>query len=165
MINHIKTFFFPPTKIYHYNSPKEAVVLKIDEVLNRKKSPFDTNDLLGEFAQQDVFSLWIHSGAFVQGGIGKSSLVGHIIESQSGETVIHLKSKPSIGLYIWFFISIAAGLGFLYNYVQTGSFNFLLWSIGILVGGPFMCIWISHVAIEAIRERYITHIDKRIRAI
>lgn len=164
MINHIRTFFFPHSTIYHYNSPKESVVSKVDEVLNRKKTLLDINDLSGKFTNKDVFSLWVLSGAYVQ-GMGKSSLVGHIVESQNGQTVINLKSKPSPGLYIWFFIFIAAGLAYLYNFTQTGSLAFLLWSIGFLVGGPFLCIGISRVAIAAIRERYMTYIDKRIRAI
>jgi hypothetical protein len=165
MIKHIRTFFYPNSTTYYYELPKEVVVSKVDEVLNRKKTFLDTNDLSGKFTDKNIFSLWLLSGAHVEGGMMKSSLVGHIVESQNGQTVIDLKERPAPGLYIWFFISIAAGLAYLYKFVQTGSLATLFKSIGILVGGTVLCIRISQVAILAIRERYLTYLDKKIRAI
>lgn len=57
MIQHFKTFFFPDTSIYTYNQSKKVVLTKIDEILKRKVTFLDSNDMKGHFLNGDTFAI------------------------------------------------------------------------------------------------------------
>lgn len=165
MIKHIRTFFFPNQTIHLYNSSKELITEKLNEIFNRKWTLFDSNNLLGEFIEKDTFEISMKSAAYKTGLIGNAIMVGEIIELQNGQTEIILKVKPNKGLYTMFFVFILIGLIYLFNSIYTGSSRYLLISIAMLIGGPLLCIGISNVQIHALKENFINYIDKNLKLI
>ncbi|MES2617727.1 MAG: hypothetical protein V4613_07610 [Bacteroidota bacterium] len=165
MIKHIRTFFFPHQILYTFSLSKELIVARLDEVLNRKWTLLDNNNLLGEFKNKDTFEIWMKSAAYGTGLIGKSKLVAEILESQNGQTEVKLKAKPNIGLYIWFFVFVAFSIVYLCDAINTGSIKFILLSCLMLIGGPLLCVGISNVQIAALKDNYIKYIDKNLRGV
>jgi len=162
MIKYFKTFFYPSVLTYSYNQPKEFVISKIKEVLENKVTFFSGNDMKGRLLNGDTFAINVVSPAYTRGLKYGSTLVGQISESQKGVTQIKTKAKTSIALYFLFFVTIAFGLAYLYKFKQTGSSEFLLWSLAMLIIGPALSIGFSNVAIASIRERYKMYIDKEL---
>ena len=162
MIKHFKTFFYPVTLIYSYNQPKEAVIAKIEKVLSRKVTFLGDNDMKGSFLSDDTFTIEMISFAYTNGVKYSSTLIGKVLEPQNGTTHIKIKAKPSFALYSLFFVTTIFGIGYLYKSIQTGSSSFLFWSLGMLIGGPFLSIGISNVAISSILERYKMYIHKEL---
>ena len=162
MIQHFKTFFFPDTSIYTYNQSKKVVLTKIDEILKRKVTFLDSNNMKGHFLNGDTFAINTISPALTKGVKYSSTLIGQVIELQNGITQIKTKAKPSIALYFLFFVKIIFGIAYLYKFIQTGSTSFLFWSLAILIIGPALSIGFSNVAITSIRERYKMYIDKEL---
>lgn len=160
MLKHFKTFFYPVVLTYSYNQPKELVIEKITEVLKEKVTLFSSNDMTGEFLNQDTFAINTVSFAYTSGVKYGSTLVGQIIESKNGMTEIRTKAKPSLALYSMFFIALIFGLLYLYKFFQTGSSGFLFWSLAVLLLGTALSIWFSNVAIYSVRVRYNMYIDK-----
>jgi hypothetical protein len=163
MIKHLKAFFYPAVLTYSYNHPKELVIEKITEVLKRKATLFTSNDMTGSFRNADIFLINTVSFAYTRGVEYGSTLVGEITESEKGITNIKTKAKPALVFYFLFFLAIILGLFYLYNFLQTGLTTSLCWSLGLLIVGPAVCIGFSNVAIYAVRERYLTYIDKELK--
>lgn len=164
MIKHLKTFFYPAVLTYSYNHPKELVIEKITEVLKKKATLFTSNDMTGRFRNADTFLINTVSFAYTRGVNYGSTLVGVITESEKSITNINTKAKPALVFYFLFFLAIILGLFYLYNFLQTGLTTTLCWSLGLLIVGPAICIGFSNVAIYSVRERYITYIDKELKA-
>lgn len=162
MIKYLKTFFYPDALIYTYNLSKEEVLSKIEDILKRKVTFFGDSDMKGSFLNEDTFRINIVSMANTNGVKYSSTLVGQVLESQNGTTCIKLKAKPSFALYSLFFVTIILGIGYLYKSIKTGSSSFLFWSLAMLIGGPFLSIGISNVAITSILERYKMYIHKEL---
>jgi len=165
MLKQIKAFFFPLQSIYLYDVSKELVIERINDFFHRERSLFDSNNLLGEFINKDSFEIWMKSAAYKTGLVGQSRMTGEIKEVQNGSTEILLKAKPNKGLYLMFFVFMVFGLIYLFNGIQTGSLKFLLFSGLMLIGGPIVCIGISSVQIQAIKDNYLKYIDRIIKAI
>ncbi|MEP7237437.1 MAG: hypothetical protein ABI685_06225 [Ferruginibacter sp.] len=165
MIKHFKTFFYPPVLTYLYKQPKECVIAKIKEILERKVTFFTSNDMTGRFLNGDSFVINAESPAYTSRVKYGSSLVGEIIELEKGTTLIKTKTEPSIAFYFLFLITIVFGLIYLYKSIQTGSTEVLLWSLAILIIGPALAIGFSNVAIASIQERYKMYIDKELNSL
>ena len=160
MLKHFKTFFYPTVLTYAYNQPKELVIAKITEVLKENITLFSSNDMTGRFLNQDTFVINTVSPAYTRSVKYGSTLVGQIIESKNGMTEIRTKAKPSLALYLIFFVTLIFGLLYLYKYIQTGSTGFLFWSLAMIFLAPALCIGFSNVAIYSVRVRYKMYIDK-----
>lgn len=130
---------------------------KVEEILNRKWTLFDNNNLQGNFINQNTFEIRM------KGLRAHTALQAEIIESQNGLTEIRLKARIIKEIYIWFFLSFAISIVFLIQFSLTGSIQFLFWSIVFPTLGPLLCIGISKVRIEALKENYVKYIDKDIR--
>ena len=160
MLKHFKTFFYPVVLTYSYKQPKQFVITRIAEVFKEKVTLFSSNDMTGRFLDQTTFAINTVSPVYTRGAKYGSTLVGQIIESKNGMTEIRTKAKPSLALYALFFITPILGLGYLYKFMQTGSTEFLLWSLAMLFLGPALSIGLSNVAIYSVRVRYTMYIDK-----
>ncbi|MEZ4805702.1 MAG: hypothetical protein R2852_09530 [Bacteroidia bacterium] len=165
MINFVRTFFSPNQSIYLYNSSKELIVSKLNDVLNRKWNLFDSNNLEGEFIHKETFEIRMKSSGYKTGLIGSSSMIGDIKETNDGQTEINLKVKPYFGLYILFFIFIVFSVVYLFDSLNACSIKYALLSCIMLIGGPLLCIWISNIQIAVIKENYVKYIDTLLRAI
>lgn len=163
MIKFFKTFFYPNTYTYTYNQSKEIVLARIDEILNRKTTFLSSNDVKGRFLNNDSFAIEIISPAYTRGVKYNSTLFGQVIEIQNGTTQITTKAKPSNALYGLFFVTIIFGITYLYKFIQTGSTDFLIWSLVMLIIGPALSIGFSNVAIASIHERYKMYIDRELK--
>lgn len=162
MIRHLKIFFYPVTLTYSYNKSKDVVVAQIGEVLNRKVTWLSSQDIKGSFLNRDTFEIEIVHNPFSGGIKYNSSLVGQVIEYNYENTLVKTKTKPSIAMYIIFFVSIFLGLVSLVQFIQTSSTKFLIQAIIVLILGPSFSIWYSNVTIAAIRLRYKMYIDKEL---
>jgi len=162
MLKHFKTFFYPVVLTYSYNQSRESVIAKIEEVLQIKVTLLSSNDMTGRFLSSDTFVINTVSPAYTRGVKYGSTLIGQVIELQNGATQIKTKAKPSMALYVLFFVTIIFGIVYLYKFIQTGSTSFLFWSLAMLIIGPAVSIGISNVAIASIRERYKMYIDKEL---
>ena len=162
MIKPLKTFFYPKTSKYLYNQSKQTVIARVEKVLNRKGNFFGDNDMKGSFLSDDTFIMEIISFAFTNGVKYSSTLIGKIIESNNGTTCIKIKAKPSFALFIIFFVTIIVGIAYSYKYFQTNSLSFLFLALAMLIGGPFLSIGISNVAIASIGNRFKMYIHKEL---
>ena len=160
MLKHFKTFFHPTVITYSYNQPKEIVIAKITEVFKQKVTLFSSNDMTGKFLNPDTFAISTVSFANTQGVEYGSTLVGHIVESENGETKINTKATPSFVFSLVFFITTIFGVIYFFKSIQTGLTEGLFWSLGLLILGPAISIGLSNVAIHSVRERYKMYIDK-----
>ena len=165
MLRHVKIFFYPPLLTYSYSKPKEIVIDKIAEVLNKKTTFLGSHDITGMFLTGNMFYISLvkypmSAATFMLG----STLVGDIVESRRGITEIRTKARPGFGSYFLFFIAIISGVVYLSKFVQTGSIEFLFWSLVWLFLGTALSIGLSNVGISSIRERYKMYIDKDLKA-
>lgn len=147
---------------YSYNQPKEVVISKIEQVLSRKVTFLGDNDITGSFLSEDNFKIEMRSFAYTKGVKYSSTLNCNIIDLQNGTTCIDIKAKPSRALYIIFFVTIIVGIAYSYKYFQTNSLSFLFLALAMLIGGPFLSIGISNVAIASIGNRYKMYIHKEL---
>jgi hypothetical protein len=164
MLKYLKTFFFPTVLTYSYTMPKEMIICKISAIFSNKVTLFNNNDMTGKFLSKDTFSIEIVSVAFTRGIKYSSNLVGQIVELQNGISEIKTKAKPSFVFYFLFFVTIILGLNYLRRFIETGSTEFIVWSLAMLVLGPTLSIGFSNVAIASIRERYKMYVDKALKA-
>jgi len=162
MIKHLQTFFYPTTSKYSYNQSKQTVIAKVEKVLTNTSTFFGDHDMKGSFLSDDTFILEIQSFAFTKGVKYSSTLQGKIIESNNGTTCINIKAKPRFALYVIFFVTIIVGIAYFYEYFQTNSISFLFLALAMLIGGPFLSIGISNVAIASIGNRYTMYIHKKL---
>ena len=103
MIKYLTDFFYPAAVTYLYDAPKESVIAKIEEVLERKATFFSSSDMTGSFLSSDTFFINIISPFYTRGVKYNAALVGHITEPQKGTTQIKTKAKPGKALYFLFF--------------------------------------------------------------
>ena len=163
MIKYFKTFFYPTVLTYSYDEPKELVIGKIKDVFRQKVTLLSSKDMTGYFLNSDTFIINAESPAYTRGVKYSSTLVGQVIQSQTGVTEIKTKAKPSFIFYILFFVTIIFGLIYLYQFMQTGETDFLFWSMALLILGPAISIGFSNVAIASIYERYQMYIHKELK--
>ncbi len=140
------------------------VICKVSEIFSNRTTLFSSNDMTGKFLSSDTFSIDIDSVAFTRGIKYSSNLVGQIVELQNGISEIKTKAKPSLVFYFLFFVTIILGLNYLYKFIETGSTEFVVWSLAMLVIGPALSIGFSNVAIASICERYKMSVDKALKA-
>jgi len=161
LINYFKAFFYPTVITYSYNQPKEVVIAKVAEVLNKNITPHSSNDLTGKFLNDDSFA--VNTVSLAKGITFSSPLVGQIIGIANKSTEIKTTSKPGLVLYVCFFGSILLGLIHFYKYSQSNSTGFLFLSLTLIIGGPAFLIGFSKVATDSIRERFEMYIDKPLK--
>ena len=164
MIKHLKDFFYPPVLAFTYNQPKEIIIDKIKEVLSKKVTFFSSRDMTGMFLTENMFTISLVVSVLAARPLLGFTLVGDIFELRRGVTEIRTKPRPSIGLYLLFFVAIILSIVNFYEFINTGSAGFLFWSLGILFGGACLSIGLSNVGTAAIYERYKMYIDKELIA-
>ena len=163
LINYFKAFFYPTVITYSYNQPKELVIAKVTELLNKKGTAPGSNDMTGIFLNHETFAINTVSLANTKGFTFSAPLVGQIIGLANEKTEIKTTAKPSLLLYIFFFGSILLGLIHFYKYTQSNSTGFLFLSLTLLIGGPAFLLGFSKVAADSIRERFEMYIDKALK--
>jgi len=139
------------------------IINKVTNFFNKNKGLLDVTHISGKFKNIDSFEIQINHIAFIKGGIGKTKLIGQVSELQNGETNITLTSQIAIGYYIWFFISISFGITYSFFLLESGNFNYLFSIILTLFIVPFLCVFISNIAVSALFERYKKYIDRMLR--
>jgi len=164
MIKYLKDFFYPPVLTFAYNQPKEIVIDKIRQVLNKKVTFFSSRDMIGMFLTENMFTISLVVPVLAARPLMGFTLVGDVFELRRGVTEIRTKPRPGVGLYFLFFMAVIIGIGYFYEFIKTGSTGFLFWSLGILLGGALLSIGLSNVGKASIYERYKIYIDKELRA-
>jgi len=160
MFNCIKSILITKSITYTYNVSKIDIINKVTNFFNRKSVLFDDTHISGEFKNIESFEIKINHIALIRGGIGKTKLIGQISELQNGKTSITLTSQIAIGYFIWFFISISIGIFNSILLIESGNLNYLFSIVLTLFIIPFMCGFISKIAVSALIERYEKYIDR-----
>ncbi len=156
MLKHLVTFFYPKSKDFHYQESSEVVKAKVNGVLERNYSIWDTTDIRGRFTSEDIFEVYLSSERPFT-----STLSCKIIQQEDGTTIIRTKAGPGME-YLFFFLSLIVGIAYMYNAFQKESGSFYLLSIACMVLGPILSIGYSNVSIGAINERYWLYIHKEL---
>jgi hypothetical protein len=156
MLKHLVTFFYPKSKDFHYQESSEVVKAKVNSVLNRKFSIWDTTDITGRFTSEDTFVIFLSGRRPPSSGLSCK-----IIQQEDGTTIIRTKAGPGME-YFFFFLSLIGGIAYMYNAFQKESGSFYLLSIACMVLGPILSIGYSNVSIGAINERYWLYIHKEL---
>ena len=161
IIDDISTFLFPKTIIYTVAEPNETIISRMKEFFERDNGFMSSNDVNGLFTGPTAFKINVMYQMYTRGAKYSSTLIGEIAKKEPNGTLIQVKMKPSLVVYIFFFISIIVGIIYLINFFSNPHITQnLFFSLAILTIGFLIPIWIYKVSNAVLLDRFLEIIKK-----
>lgn len=157
-----KKFFDPlfsgNKKLYSYNLPLHNLRSIIENVFAKSGGILREPDIRGRFTGGDTFEM--DAPAPAGPPVLHSKLYG-VLREQEGKTVVETHIRPAISLRIWFWLSMALGVGYLVQTFIT-EYHFIWPALGLIILGPISAVMIANMNNAVIEHRYRKYIHKEI---
>lgn len=164
ILRHIINFFRPERTTYAFSFPTDTVTTALHDFFNEKKQLLDTRLAEGRFINSDTFEMERYSPVYKWPQfIGSPKLTGEIIAQEQDKTLVKLKIRGSVLLYLLFGLSIIISVAYLINTLANRDYTYIYLQLLLLIVVPALIIWFSGISNYAIRENFLQLMKQRLQ--